>query len=98
MPRIFITVEHLEEKASDGSAVLNGDIALFGELGKTARLTPAVYFDCVAGGDPDVLRLVGRVKTEEELRSLGAEHQANSVILGETAYDVLDGFVGIVLD
>ncbi|MBK9070647.1 MAG: hypothetical protein IPL79_06550 [Myxococcales bacterium] len=97
MPKIFISVDALEEKTASGVAAVSGEIVTFVELDKTAYLSPAVYFSRVAGGDPDVLRLVGRVKSEVELRALGADHQANSVIIGETAYDVVEGFVGKVL-
>lgn len=94
MPKIFISVDALDEKTASGLAAVSGEIVTFAELDKTARLEPAVYFERVAGGDPDAMRLLGRVKSEAELRVMGADHQASSVIVGETAYDVVEGFLG----
>lgn len=97
MPKVFISVDALEEKTASGTATVSGEIVTFAELDKTAHLAPAVYFQRIAGGDPDALRLLGRVKSEAELREMGADHQASSVIVGETAYDVVEGFLGTVV-
>jgi hypothetical protein len=46
----------------------------------------------VDGGDRQ--GLVGTVKTREQLAALGAEVFEGSMILGDSAYDVVPGFVG----
>ena len=38
--------------------------------------------------------LIGKVKDEEELVKLGADHLASSLILNDTAYRVENGYVG----
>jgi hypothetical protein len=36
---------------------------------------------------------LGRVKTTAQLEALGAEHLADSCIVGEVAYEVVEGYV-----
>jgi hypothetical protein len=52
----------------------------------------AVHFMKIVTGE-DAANLVGRVKTEEQVKALGAEHMADSVILGEAAYEVATGYI-----
>ena len=56
-------------------------------------IQPAVRFISVAGDDEDAHNLLGRVKDLETLTQAGADQYMDSVILGETAYDVEAGFV-----
>lgn len=67
------------------------------EAGTRHALRPAVRFLAVAGGGADAAGLVGRVKTHEQLEGLGAEVVADSVILGDSAYEVEPGFVAEAL-
>jgi hypothetical protein len=53
-----------------------------------------VFFARVAGGDPDPHDLLGKVKDEDELAKMGADHMASSVIYVDTAYEVVAGFIG----
>jgi hypothetical protein len=46
------------------------------------------------GQDADPNNLVGLVKSKPQLEAMGAEQLANSVIYNDTAYDVIDGFIG----
>ena len=48
MPKIFISVDALEEKTASGVAAVSGEIVTFVELDKTAYLSPAVYFSIAA--------------------------------------------------
>lgn len=64
------------------------------ELGRKFAMVPAVHFVKVTGTDNDPYDLVGRVKSKEAMQSMGAEQFANSVIYNDTAYDVIDGFIG----
>ena len=64
------------------------------ELARSFQIRPAVYFARVAGGEIDPHDLIGRVKDEEELAIMGADHMANSVIYVDTAYEVVSGFLG----
>ena len=64
------------------------------ELGRAFTMTPAVHFVQATGQDSDPNDLVGRVKSKPQLEAMGAEQLANSVIYNDTAYDVIDGFIG----
>lgn len=64
------------------------------ELGRAFTMTPAVHFVQATGQDNDPNDLVGLVKSKPQLEEMGAEQLANSVIYNDTAYDVIDGFIG----
>ena len=95
MARLFISQERLDVWSSENKAKIEANRLTLKELGKVFIVEPAVRFLRVAGGEDDPHDLVDRVKTEEELVNLGADLYMNSVIHGETAYDVQAGFVGI---
>jgi hypothetical protein len=57
-------------------------------------VVPGSFFAKVSGDGPDPNGLVGKVKDEAAIGAMGAEQYMNSVILGDTAYDVEPGFVG----
>jgi hypothetical protein len=63
--------------------------------GQRLALEPAVRFLGVAGAGLDPNGLVGKVKSLAELRAAGAELLGDSVLLGETAYDVQQGFTAL---
>jgi hypothetical protein len=92
--RLFISNHRLEAWSSEGKISLEGTRMLLNELGRAFEIKPAVFFARVAGGDPDPHDLLGKVKDEEELAKMGADHMASSVIYVDTAYEVVAGFVG----
>lgn len=92
--RLFISVERLEEWAAEGRASLEGDRMTLTELGQVFAMKPAVCFTAVIGAEEDPGKLVGLVRSEEELQAMGADHMATSVICGDTAYEVINGFLG----
>jgi hypothetical protein len=92
--RLFISVERLEAWTAEGRASLEGDRMTLTELNRKFAMLPAVVFITATGQDHDPHDLVGRVKSKEALESMGAEQFANSVIFNDTAYDVIDGFIG----
>lgn len=53
---------------------------------------PAVHFIKLVSGE-DTHSLVGRVKTQTQIQQLGGEHMADSVIIGDSAYEVAEGYV-----
>ena len=95
MARLFISNQRLEAWSSEGKIELDGTRMILSELGRAFDIKPAVYFARVAGGDADPHDLVGRVKDEEELATMGADHMASSVIYVDTAYEVVSGFLGV---
>lgn len=74
--------------------MLNGDRMVLTELNRGFTMTPAVCFVAANGQPDDPNDLVGRVKSNTQLEAMGAELLSNSVIYGDTAYDVIDGFLG----
>jgi hypothetical protein len=94
MSRLFISVDRLDAWTAEGRAALEGDRMILTELGRKFSMTPAVCFVSTTGNDQDPYDLVGRVKSKPQLDEMGAEQLANSVIYQDTAYDVIDGFIG----
>ena len=92
--RLFISQERLDTWASEDRIKVEGDVMLLNGDSRSFKLRPAVRFLKVAGDDADPNGLIGKVKTIEALEKDGGEHYMNSVIFGETAYDVQQGFVG----
>lgn len=64
------------------------------ELGRSFAMKPAVCFVKVTGSDVDPHDLIGRVKSKDDIESMGGEPFESSVIYGDLAYDVIDGFIG----
>lgn len=94
MSRLFISVERLDAWTEEGRASLEGDRMTLTELGRAFAMKPAVAFQAVTGTDSDPHDLIGRVKSKQALDEMGAEQFGNSVIYNDTAYDVIDGFIG----
>jgi hypothetical protein len=76
-----------EEKADlkDGQLVVPAENV-------SAPAQPAVHFVKLITGKDDQ-RLLSKVKTKAQLDALGAEAMADSVVLGEEAYEVVPGYV-----
>lgn len=94
MSRLFISVDRLDAWTAEGRASLVGDRMTLTELGRAFSMTPAVCFVATNGQADDPHDLVGRVKSKPQLEAMGAEQLSNSVIFNDTAYDVIDGFIG----
>jgi len=93
--RLFLPQAQLEEWALDDKAdIKDGVLVVTGEEG-VYPVTPAVHIVQLVTGE-DANDLVAKVKTEAQLQSLGAEQMADSVLLGETAYEVVPGYVAEV--
>lgn len=92
--KVFFRTSTLEWLLDKGKAKFEGDLLKLVEEKKTYRLTESVRFlEVVEGKDEE--RLVGRVKSIDELKKMGCEIMSGSVILGETVYNVEQGFLGI---
>ena len=87
LPETTLEEWALAEQADvrDGRLVVTGDSASYPVAG-------AVHFKLLVGGD-DGQGLLGKVKTPEQLEQLGAEQMMESVLLGETAYEVEPGYL-----
>ncbi len=92
--RLFISQGRLDAWSSEDRVKVQDDIMTLAGDGRAFRLKPAIRFLKVAGEGADPHQLIGRVKLVEDLARMGGEQFLESVILGETAYDVQSGFVG----
>ena len=93
MHRLFLPQSVLDEWVVEEKVSLEGEVLTLSGVGHQLRLASAVRFLSECGGAGDDADLIGRVKDLEGLASLGGEHYADSVILGEAAYQVEEGFV-----
>jgi hypothetical protein len=94
MARLFISQARLDAWVSEDRIKVEGDVMTLAGDSRFFKLKPAVRFMKVTGGDDDPSALVGKVKTIADLTKLGGEQYMESVILGDTAYDVQTGFIG----
>lgn len=92
--RIFLSQESLEAWLADGRAQVEADVLTDLETKRRFELREGVRFLAEVSSGEDANDLVGRVKDLDQLAELGGEHMADSVILGESAYQVQAGFVG----
>ncbi len=92
--RLFWPQNILDEWMVDEKIAMEGDSLTITEEGKTYKVAQAVYFSADVGDGDDAFHLVGRVKTLSALEKIGAECYMDSVILQESAYQVVGGFVG----
>jgi len=90
--KLFLPQKTLEEWATSDKADLADGKLVVREGGTSHPVTPAVHFSKLVSG-ADTHGLVGRVKTTTQLAELGAEHLADSCIIGETAYEVAEGYI-----
>ena len=91
--RVFFPQDVLELWMADGRGHVEGETL---ELdGTPFALTGAVRFVAEVAGGGDELGLVGKVKTMAQLEELGGEHVTGSVVLGDNAYEVFDGFLAV---
>jgi hypothetical protein len=95
--RVFFPQEALDGWIEEGRIALVGDELTASAEGRRFQLESAVRFlsEVTTGEDPN--GLVGKVKTVEQIAAIGAEHSQGSVIMGDHAYEVVDGFLGTLM-
>nr|WP_255652821.1 MULTISPECIES: hypothetical protein [unclassified Corallococcus] len=94
--KLFLSQAQLEEWAlADKADLREGRLVVAAEGGSAWPLTPAVHVVQLVSGE-DTHQLVSRVKTEEQLGRLGAEQMADSILVGDSAYEVVPGYVAEV--
>lgn len=93
MTKLFLPQAQLEEWALEDKADLrDGRLVVMAEGGASYPVIPAVHFLQLVSGE-DTHKLVARVKTEPQLQGLEAEQMADSVLIGDSAYEVVPGYV-----
>jgi hypothetical protein len=94
--KLFIPQSVLDKWVENEKVVFNDNVLTLTSERKAYTLTPAVRFMKLLDGE-DKASLLGRLRTLEKLTELGAEHMSDSVILGDTAYEVQEGFIAVVM-
>jgi hypothetical protein len=91
--RMFIAQSTLEAWVDSGKVEVSENIAYLKKSGRAYILEPAVRFVSVVpeGTAPS---LIGKVLTEQRIIELGGELMGNSVLFGEAAFSVEQGYVG----
>jgi hypothetical protein len=93
MARLFVSQTQMDKWTSEGKVRLDDDVMTLPAMSRSFKLASAVHVTkTIDGGDAE--KLIGKVKTAEQLMKLGAEHYGTSLILGETGYECTEGFVG----
>ena len=75
-----------------GVSVDNDNISL-PDFPAPFKLKSAVYFTKMVAGEDDTHELVGKTAETAMLEKKGYEHYQNSVLVGECAYEVKEGFL-----
>lgn len=93
--RIFFPQLAFDVWLSDGHVELDGDELTMKDEGRRYRISEAVRVLREVTGTADPHDLVGKVKSRVYLQELGAELVEGSMIIGDNAYDVVEGFAGV---
>jgi predicted N-acetyltransferase YhbS len=96
--KVFLPQDVVDTWITTDRVELVGEIMTFRADALALRLVPAYFFARLSGGADDGHRLLGRAKMKAAVAALGAEVYMNSVLLGDTAYDVESGFIAKPLD
>jgi len=92
--RVFLPQDALDRWLEEGRVEVDGEIMTMKPELQRFRLKSAVRFVDEVGGAGDAAKLLGKVKDLEQITEFGGEHYADSVLLGDAAYQVVEGFVG----
>lgn len=95
--RLFVPQQMLDHWLSEGRVEVEGEVMITRPEEQRFGLTTALLFKSEVSGSPDAHDLVGKVKDLEQIAAIGAEHYADSVILGDNAYQVVEGFAGTLI-
>lgn len=91
--RLFLPQETLTEWLDAERIGLDGEVMTLVPEGQRFHLKTAVHFiaDLTESGDNQ--QVLGKVKDLDQLSALSGEHSMDSVIFGDDAYQVVEGFV-----
>ncbi len=93
--KVFFTQELLDELNASGKLLLEGEtITILTKARPKFKLEQAAKFTALDSGT-DTEKLVGKIKTLEELKTAGAEVFPDSVVVQENVYRVESGFIGL---
>ncbi len=87
----------MDKWTADGKVKLDDDVMSLPALGRSFKLTSAVHIRAIVEG-ADAHGLLNKVKTNEQLTKMGAEHYGASIIMGEVGYECVEGFLGVPIE
>lgn len=93
--KIFLPQEKLEAWVKDGKISFSDNVitTLTGNRLKY-KLVPAYKFIKLTSGDVDGPKLLGSVKTKDDIKHLKPDIFLDSIIIGDIAYEVEMGYIG----
>lgn len=91
--RIFFAQHELDAWVAAGSADLFGDELSLRGSGRRFRLIEALHVVREVSGAQDPFDVAGRVKSVAFLLELGAELLGESMVIGESAFEVVPGWL-----
>jgi hypothetical protein len=89
---MFIAQATLESWVDSGRVEVGKDTVVLRNVGRTYHLEPAVRF--LASVEGSAAELVGKVLTERRIGELGGELMGDSVVFGDSAFQVESGYIG----
>lgn len=96
--RVFFPQEAVDLWLADGRVSLDGDVLRVLPNGPSLTLTGAVHIKTEVAGGGDEALLCGKVKSVEVLVALSGEVASGSLVLGDNAYEVVDGFLADLVE
>ena len=96
--RVFFPQEALDAWLAEERVSLEDDLLTLLDRGQRFKIEGAVRIVAEVADGGDTPGLVGKVKTVPQLEALEAEHASGSLVLGDNAYEVVEGFVGLPLE
>jgi hypothetical protein len=93
--RVFFPQQALDQWLADASVDLSGNELTILAEGRRYQIAEAIHVVTEVTGSADANDVVGRVKSKVFFEELGAELLETSMILGENAYDVQPGWLGV---
>ncbi len=95
MNKLFFSQHILGSLIDEGKIKLEKNIlTLLSGDRPSFELEPAYRIVRTADGSHDPNRFVGLIRSEREIREMGAEAYMNSVLYGNVAYEAEPGFIG----
>ena len=95
--RLFLSQTILDRWLSDGTADVSGDTLTILAADHKFDLKTAVLFEKEVTESNDKHALIGRVKDVDQIAEMGGDYSVGTVIVGDEAYEVTDGFAGIAV-
>jgi hypothetical protein len=92
--RLFLSQMVLDRWLGEGKVDVENDVMTTLPDKRPFRIKTAVLFQNELTGAGDEPQLLGRVKDLDQLAAIGGDYSAGSVIVGDLAYEVTEGFVG----